>query len=86
MGEMIERVARAHYSRTVEIVAITRPGAPFMPWDELPEEQRRICLAGARAAIEAMRVEEVVYWVDGRPNASPQDIHWNQRIDAALKE
>lgn len=53
--ELVETVAKAHYDKTIGIVAITRPGAPFLPWGELPEEQRRISMAGARAAIEAYR-------------------------------
>jgi hypothetical protein len=51
--ERVERAAKAHYAKTIEIVAITRPGAPFLRWDELPEEQRRISIAGARAALAA---------------------------------
>lgn len=30
--------------------------------------------------------ENVIYHVNGLPNASPQDIDWNKRSDAALKE
>lgn len=51
--EVIEAVAEAHYGKTTEIVSITRPGAPFMKWEDLPEEQRRLSMAGARTAIEA---------------------------------
>lgn len=49
----VEGVAKAYYAKTIEIVAILRPGAPFMSWEELPEEQRRIALAGGRAALSA---------------------------------
>jgi hypothetical protein len=42
----------------------------------------------ARAVIESLRIpqSELIYWVDGRPNASPQDVDWNARIDAILKD
>lgn len=86
MSEMIERMARAHYSRTIEIVAVTRPGAPFIAWEELPEEQRRICLAGTRASIEVLREPTLeqrtflegkvgIAWIKG----------WHTMIDEALK-
>ncbi len=52
-GGVVEAVALAHYSKTIEVVTVIRPGAPFIPWRDLPDEQRRLSLAGARAAIEA---------------------------------
>ncbi len=55
MNEMIERVARAHYTRLIEWAAEHVAGAPFKTWDELPQEQREGQLASCRAAIEAMR-------------------------------
>jgi hypothetical protein len=88
---MIERVARAHYARTIEIVAITHPGAPFFAWDRLPEEQRRLSVAGARAAIEAMREPTwAIIRAADRHNAnqSIEDFRdqWSDMIDAALAE
>jgi hypothetical protein len=51
--ELVEAVAESHYHKTIEVVSIIRPGGAFMRWEDLPEEQRRVAMAGARAAIEA---------------------------------
>lgn len=40
----------------------------------------------ARRAIEAMRIENPVYYVNGLPNVSLKDSFWNERIDAALAD
>ncbi len=67
---MIESVARAAYAKTIEIVTITRPGAPFMAWDELPEEQRRLSMAGARAGMEALMNPSARMIAEGESAAS----------------
>lgn len=46
----------------------------------------RARLKQARAAIEALRIDDVIYYVDGRPNASPFNLHWNKCIDVILEK
>lgn len=84
--KMIERVARAICH---EFNILHKPAYRLLSEAEQADE----CANGAelweneaRAAIAAMRINDVVYWVDGKPNASPSDIDWNARIDDALKE
>ena len=87
---MVERVARAlcvadrldpdadwRYTGDVMLTVAIETGKA---------QRWRIYTSKARAAIAAMKITDVVYWVDGRPNASPADVDWNARIDAALKE
>lgn len=40
----------------------------------------------ARASLKALLIEDVVYYVDGKPNATIQDVSFNERIGAALAE
>lgn len=49
-------------------------------WDRATTEEQ------ARAAIAALRIKNPIYYVSGLPNASPQDLDWNKRIDAILAE
>ncbi len=82
---MIERVARAMWAKYEAITAdVTR--SQVRPWDEMPQSNRDFWLEVAATGIEAMRIENVIYYVNGQPNASPQDVDWNKRIDAALAE
>lgn len=76
MSEM-ERVAKALHARRYGVGAT---------WERvMPKHQERY-RQDARAAIEAMRITDIIYYVDGRPHASPFDIDWNKRIDAILKK
>lgn len=70
---MVEKAAKAAYLKMTEIAAKTRPGAPFMAWEELPDEQWMIAMVSQRAAIEAMR------------DASELAV-WQNMIDAALSD
>ena len=91
---MREKMARAAYRKMAEHVSVTRPGAPFLEWDDLPEEQRRILLATQYAALEALRepsgamlragahaCDEYLTDADGT-----ERFVWSAMIDAVLAE
>lgn len=83
-SEMIERVARAIYSK--------RNGVGAKPWSLLPMRHKEPYMDDARAAIEAMReptkamLDDVV-----GPNAkefevAPVEAEWRDMISAALRD
>lgn len=86
---MVEKVARATYSKFMEGVEGLEPS-----WDELPEYHQWRLKEATKAAIEAMRepTEEMMKagvnqdsTIDSEAHA-PCVRHWEAMIDAALKE
>lgn len=49
----VEHAAQTAWKRMSELTADTQPGAPFMPWRMLPEQQKEILRAAVETAIEA---------------------------------
>jgi len=54
MDEALEAMAKASYCTLTNYANVLRPGAPFIEWEGLPVEQRRMQLASMRSALDAL--------------------------------
>ena len=83
MSEIIELVARALYEQ-----ANDQPDR--LEWGSLNRHHRNLCIAGARAAIEAMRAVPDLCYDQYRCDNMWRDLNstkvWNLWLDAALHE
>jgi len=99
MSEMVERVAKAIYSRSyLGITGTGTPNAPLVitqvPWERASETHHKWCISQAEAAITAMREPTEAMEIEGHGTAIDVDggTHivgattcWQAMIDEALK-